>query len=612
MRQLLLWTSVCLLAASASGREHYQLGGAAGVSWSAVGTPSFIDEAFAPGSIRPLSTELSHNLVSTMRNRGGDLTSLVSIYTLPANWADTRGFAVDGDPATAFVHPPRIDFFRPGFFYTTPMFFDLGAPFPIERVVFSTRPNQTGNKIRQFRFYLNDGSADSRDDKGNIVWTLVHNEKDNLNARVELDVEPQIVRHLYLHPLEVGDTWEVAEFEVYGQGFVPKASYISDPIDLGALSSLGRIWWSGQRDANSKILIQTRSGSDDQPEVYWRKTGVGDQEVSTLANGTPMSRADYFAMPQNVRGRITQDLDNWSVWHTYEYEDGLDGTRILSPGPRQFVQLRIDFSSQGLQGGQIDSLFFEYSQPPIVGTAIGEIYPSSVNPAEQVQFTYAVRARLDAGQPGFDRLELRTTARVEKIAAVRIDRQEVDFSALLDPEDPHHFSVNFPRVVQDQTLLEIDFDARVFVYGTVFSASVVDSETDEVGQEVTPGDAVAAILSDDIVVHTALEGRLLDNVSMGPNPFTPNGDGINDQVQIRYALLRLTKAMPLTVEIRDLNGRKVRDLSSGSGTGMLYQQAWDGLDDAGQLVAPGLYIVRVTVESDSGIEEKLSYIALAY
>ena len=265
-----------------------------------------------------------------------------------------------------------------------------------------------------------------------------------------------------------------------------------------------------------------------------------------------------------------------------------------------------------MQGGQIDSLFFEYSQPPIVGTAVGEIHPSSVNPAEKVQFTYAVRARLDAGQPGFDRLELRTTARLEEISAVRIDRQEVDYRAVFDPEDPHHFSVNFPRVSRDQTLLEIDFDARVFVYGTVFSASVVDSETGEVGQEVTPGDAVATLLSDDIVVDTALEGHLLDKVSVEPNPFTPNGDGINDQVHISYALLRLNKAMPLTVQIFDLNGRKVRDLINSSGTGMLYQLKWDGLEDSGQRADPGLYIVRIAVESDSGSEEKLGYVALVY
>ena len=186
MGRLLVWLLFSLLATSNGGfaRQSYQFGGLAGVSWTEVGTPSFIDAEKVPGSIRPLSTDLEQNLVASMRDRGGDITSLVSIYTLPANWADTRVFAIDGDSTTAFVHPPRINFFRPGFFYTTPMYFDLGAPFPIERVVFSTRPNQPGNKIRQYRFYLNDGSPESRDDKGDIVWNLVRNEKDNLNARV--------------------------------------------------------------------------------------------------------------------------------------------------------------------------------------------------------------------------------------------------------------------------------------------------------------------------------------------------------------------------------------------------------------------------------------------
>ncbi len=614
MGRLLCWSLFFLLALSvgAFARQSYQFGGASGVSWVEVGTASFIDAEKVPGGIRPLSTDLSQNLIASMRDRGGDITSLVSIYTLPANWADTRVFAVDGDSTTAFVHPPRIDFFRPGFFYTTPMYFDLGAPFPIERVVFSTRPDQPGNKIRQFRFYLNDGRPESRDKKGDIVWNLVHNEKDNLNARVVLEIEPQTVRHLYLHPLEVAETWEVAEFEVYGQGFVPSASYLSAPIDLGASSSLGRIRWSGVRDPEAKILVQTRSGRDDQPEVYWRKTGVGDQEVSFAANGAPMTRADYLALPQNVRGAITQDLDNWSVWHTYEYEDGLAATRILSPGPRQFVQLRIDFATRGLQGGQIDSLSFEYSQPPVVTTVIGEIHPAAVNSAEMVQFTYAVRARLQAGQSGFNRLELRTAARLEAIRAVRIDRQEVDFDVEFDAADPHQFSVEFARIAQDQTLLEIDFDARVFVYGTVFSASVVDGEADEVAQEVTPGDAVAALLGDDLVVRTALAGDLLAGVAIEPNPFTPNGDGINDQTQISYTLLRLTEEVPLGVEIYDLNGRRLRQLRGDRGSSALYQLFWDGRDDGGNMAPPGLYIYRILVQAGSGSEEKLGHIALVY
>ena len=597
----------------AEARQFYQLGGHAGNPWSESGTLSSIDVAKVPGAIRPFSTESGENLIASMGERQGDITSLVSIYTLPANWLDDRVRIVDGDSTTAFVHPPRINFFRgPGFFYTTPMFFDLGAPFPIEEIRFATRADHPGHKIRQFRLSINDGREASKDEKGNLVWTLIHDEKDNLSPVVELDIEPQIARHVYLHPLEVGETWEVAEFEVYGQGFVPQASFRSDPIDLGRASSLGRIWWNGQLDPAAKIVIQSRSGRDDQPEIYWRKTWVGGEEVPFGANGRPMSRQSYEAMPQNVQGRVTQDLENWSVWHTYEYADGLAGSRMLSPSPRQYVQLRIAFFSARLEGGQIDSLFFEFSQPPVVSEAIGEIYPPFVESADPVRFTYAVRTRLEAEQSGFNVLEVHTPARLEAIHEVRIDRAVVHFTPSFDPADPHQFAVQFDRIDQDQTLLEVDFDARVLNYGTTFSGAVLDADRDEVPQSVIPGDAMSELLSDALDVRTQLKGRLLSAVQVVPNPFSPNGDGVNDQAQFSYTLLRLTDGVPLETEIYTLAGNRVRLLDAGEGGSAFYQVTWDGRDDQGELVAPGLYIYRVVVEAGGGWEERLGPIALAY
>ena len=597
----------------AEARQFYQLGGHGGNPWSESGTLSSIDVAKVPGAIRPFSTESGENLIASMGERQGDITSLVSIYTLPANWLDDRVRIVDGDSTTAFVHPPRINFFRgPGFFYTTPMFFDLGAPFPIEGIRFATRADHPGHKIRQFRLSINDGREESKDEKGNLVWTLIHDEKDNLSPVVELDIEPQIARHIYLHPLEVGETWEVAEFEVYGQGFVPQASFRSDPIDLGRASSLGRIWWNGQLDPEAKIVIQSRSGRDDQPEIYWRKTGVGGEEVPFGANGRPMSRQSYEAMPQNVQGRITQDLENWSVWHTYEYADGLAGNRIFSPSPRQYVQLHIAFFSARLEGGQIDSLFFEFSQPPVVSAAIGEIYPPFVESAAPVRFTYAVRTRLEAEQSGFNVLEVRTPARLEAIHEVRIDREVVHFTPSFDPAAPHQFAVQFDRIDQDQTLLEVDFDARVLNYGTTFSGAVSDADRDEVPQSVIPGDAMSELLSDALDVRTPLKGRLLSAVQVVPNPFSPNGDGVNDQVQFSYTLLRLTDGVPLETEIYTLAGNRVRLLDAGEKGSALYQVTWDGRDDRGELVAPGLYIYRVAVEAGRGWEERLGPVALAY
>jgi hypothetical protein len=617
VKQVQVWALVLtvILLGEGEAREMYQLGGTGGISWNEVGVTTFVDVDKIPGGIRPLGTEIGDNLITTMQERGGDLTSLVSIYTLPGEWQEQRSLLVDGDSTTAFVHPPRINFFATytGIpFYTVPMFFDLGAPFQVERIRFGVRSDQPGRKIRQYRFYVNDGREESKTDKGDLVWTLVRDEKDNLNAQVEFEIEPQVVRHLYLHPHESGEIWEIAEFEAYGRGFVPDASFVSDPIDLGQISSLGRIWWNGNLDSEAKILIQTRSGDDEQPEVYWRKTGVGDQEVPLGQNGRPMTRQEYLAMPQNVQGKVTQDLENWSVWQTYEYADGLAGTRILSPGPRQFLQLRVDFFSVGKQGGQIDSLYFEYSQPPVVKEVVGEIHPSSVNPSESVRFTYAVRTRLDSDQPGFNLLEIRTPAELGTVHSVRIDREFVAFERESDIDDPHSFKISFPRIATDQTLLEVEFDARVFVYGTTFSGSVTDTSVDEVAQEVTPGDAVAELLNDGLGVRTSLQGNLLGVVETAPNPFSPNGDGINDQVEISYTLQRLTDAVPVLAEIYDLAGQRVRQLRRAPGASAFYRLVWDGRNQRGELALPGLYIVRIAVEAGSGGEEKLKQIGLVY
>ena len=67
--------------------------------------------------------------------------------------------------------------------------------------------------------------------------------------------------------------------------------------------------------------------------------------------------------------------------------------------------------------------------------------------------------------------------------------------------------------------------------------------------------------------------------------FSPNGDGVNDRVQIEYELLNLSGAVPLAIGVYDLAGRRVAvlegDESGGSGLG---HAAWDGRDGQGVLV----------------------------
>jgi gliding motility-associated-like protein len=613
----LLVVAVLLSAGMSQAREIIQLGGS-GLAWPDHGTLSFIDAESESGSIRPFATEPTHNLVSSMRSRGGDVSSIFNTYTLPESWIQGEGeFIVDGDSTTAFVHPPRIVILGGGGgFWTVPMFFDLGATFLVDRIRFATRADHPENLMRRYILYLNDGTDASKDDVGNLIWTKHREEIDNLGRVVDLEVEPQMVRHMQLLPGTIGsngglgETWEIAEMQVFGRGFVPTASFVSDPIDLGAESSLGAINWAWRVDPGAQIIIQTRSGTDDQASVYWRKTGIG-VEISPLNDaGQPLDADGYSLLRPDKRGGVTDDLTNWSPWQTYDLEEGLGGTPILSPSPRRYVQVRVQLFSVGLAGGQLDSLHFEYSQPPVARSAIGEISPTLVEAATSTPFTFTVRSRIDAGQSGFDALQLGTVAQIDSITAVRIDRQLVAYTSSTMADGGR--LVRFPRIQRDQTLLEVDLSARVFRYGTPFNGSVLDSEADEVPLRITAGDAAAEINSDELSVRIELNDKLLSDVQVQPNPFTPNGDGHNDELNVSFSLLRLTTATPVTLRIFDLAGRQVRRIDSNLEGSRAAQLQWDGRNNQQVLQPPGLYVFRLAIESDGGTQERVGHISMAY
>ena len=55
----------------------------------------------------------------------------------------------------------------------------------------------------------------------------------------------------------------------------------------------------------------------------------------------------------------------------------------------------------------------------------------------------------------------------------------------------------------------------------------------------------------------------MSEVAAQPRIFTPNGDGINDQVLIEYTLLKLAGAGEVKVDIFNLAGRRVRRVYLG-------------------------------------------------
>jgi len=92
--------------------------------------------------------------------------------------------------------------------------------------------------------------------------------------------------------------------------------------------------------------------------------------------------------------------------------------------------------------------------------------------------------------------------------------------------------------------------------------------------------------------------RVVADLSITPNPFTPNGDGINDEVTFSFNLVRLLEPVNVQVNIYDLSGRPIAQIHTGGSSASNVQIKWDGRESHGQLAPPGIYLYRVVADSD--------------
>lgn len=100
--------------------------------------------------------------------------------------------------------------------------------------------------------------------------------------------------------------------------------------------------------------------------------------------------------------------------------------------------------------------------------------------------------------------------------------------------------------------------------------------------------------SADVLPGTGVPGRSA-LFGAAPNPFAPS-------TQIRFAVAAGTG--PVSLEIIDVSGRRVRTLLDGPATPGYHAIAWDGRDNDGRSLAGGVYFARLSVDGD-GFTSKL-------
>ena len=394
-----------MLAAFVAGKsavaEVVIIGGAEGLSWESGGgglpavvirSSTAIEKTNAPGGVIDFEPEgrpyfIAPQRADTTRNiavginsplRGGSIESPNnrSISATLANLIDNDGdtaldMRASGGTQSARVLGLIIDL-------------DLGARFGLNRFKFFPRNGDPdfpsvefpfqNEFLRGYEIFINDGTPENSFEGVPILQTVAV-ETQNDQSVVDVRIPPQYVRFVRLKVLTAAG-FDMAEFQIFGTGFVPEASYVSNIFDFGGLALFGNFRWiqDAEGDANlSSLQIRTRTGVDPSPvefnkvrpgerifrvgggaqagnrsgtstanvEVPWRwADDVDDAELKALVADVldndevdvreaigvfkdlpldqqalvTLDEADYSALRGEDKGVIRDDVNNWSGW----------------------------------------------------------------------------------------------------------------------------------------------------------------------------------------------------------------------------------------------------------------------------------------------------------
>lgn len=98
--------------------------------------------------------------------------------------------------------------------------------------------------------------------------------------------------------------------------------------------------------------------------------------------------------------------------------------------------------------------------------------------------------------------------------------------------------------------------------------------------------------------------NIASNISVSPNPFSPDNDGFEDFTIINYKLTQVTSQV--RIKIFDNKGRLVRTLANNQASGSSGSIIFDGMGDDGQALRIGIYIIFLeSINEGSGVVETM-------
>ena len=488
-------------------------------------------------------------------------------------------------------------------------FIDLGAVFWLDELfLYALRPREgtvgsVAGAPRGFNFLYSDGtrviSSQLPIPESFDFASLIDQPDPEPMRYLRYLFQPRRVRYLFWHahtPQGWGSRW--TELMLFSPGHPAEVVMRSDFIDLGKTAGDGRpkvissLSWDADIPPGTRLQVRSRSGNT-QGEVYAFHDKIGE----------PVTEEKWL-LPKVLRGRIDTTVvvsEDWDAWsEAYNFS----GEAFKSQSPRRFVQLEMVLSTDDPQvAPAIDALSLEYEDALLQG-ARGLIAPRIALPNEDTRFTYTLLSAADAEDAGFDILRFALPAAASDVE-VRVGSANIEPSSIAIRADT--LQIGLPSAITADSV-QVSFTTRVVHNATLFGLDLGSSTHSDLWQSVEP-----LMRRANIVMLPELTGttQLIDDLSISSPVLTPNGDGINDEVIIRFVAFKVEQHTP-QVRVFDLAGRPVAELATPTIDGLAHVFTWNGRSTQGDLVPPGTYLCRIDLGTDAGDDTALHTIAVAY
>lgn len=323
------------------------------------------DPSDSPGWIFPKEADTTENILLGLlgRDRGGKILS--ANPSAEARLKEEYEKLIDNDGRTALELRENAGITILGLIIQ----FDFNALFAVNRIRFFPRnaaedfpapdlPFQN-NFLKGYEIFWDDGSPE-RQLNGQPTWPTLEGglNGENEEAVVDLTIPTRFIRQLRLKSLS-RQPFEIAEFQVFAEGFVPEATYVSSVFDFGDPALLGNLRWLQETIGDSvasAARIRTRTGIDPNPVEYTREgtQSIGLVEVGRTSAGTSLLEDIQVKVPW----KRTTDLEDDELIDVVAEldDDAITGAEALLRWTQLPLELREQLALTEREYGRINAV----------------------------------------------------------------------------------------------------------------------------------------------------------------------------------------------------------------------------------------------------------------